>query len=57
MRIETKKGRLSEIKKIENKLKWYKNNVKKEVLNDKNHIIHTIINEHKLDLFILKSIL
>lgn len=57
MRIETKKGKLSEIKKIENKLEWYKNNVKKEVLNDKNNIIHTIINEHKFNLSILKSIL
>tara|TARA_R100001510_G_scaffold36095_1_gene32578 strand:- start:356 stop:529 length:174 start_codon:yes stop_codon:yes gene_type:complete len=57
MRIETKKGRLLEIKKIENKLEWYKNNVKKEVWNDKDHIIHTIINEHKYNLLILKSTL
>lgn len=57
MRIETKKGRLLEIKKIENRLEWYAKNVRPEVLADKDDVIHIIINEHKSNLLILKSTL
>ena len=57
MRIETKKGRLLEIKKIENRLEWYAKNVRPEVLADKDDVIHIIINEHKYNLLILKSTL
>lgn len=45
------------IQKCKNSLEWYRNNVKPEVLADKDDVIHIIIGEYRFQLMMYQSML